>query len=83
MSGVPVSECELVLARCPAEVGSKVHTGLEGWVAHNGRTSALCTELHCEADPIGDENGQLVCEPAVCEGFGLLCVGCECVRDAL
>lgn len=70
MSGVPVSECELVVTRCPAEVGSKVHTGVEGWVAHNGRTSALRTELHCEADPIGDENGQLVCEPAVCEGFG-------------
>lgn len=70
MSGVPVSECELVVARCPAEVGSKVYTGLEGWVAHNGRTSALRTELHREADSIGNENGQLVCEPTVCEGFG-------------
>ena len=70
-SDVPVSECELVLAWCGAEVRSKVHAGLEGWVAHNGRTSALRTELHCKTDPTGDDNGQLVCEPAVCEG-------CEC-----
>ena len=62
---VPVSECELVLAGCPAEVGSKVHAGLEGWVAHNGRTSALRTELHCETDSMGDDNGQLVREPGV------------------
>lgn len=40
-------------------------------MAHNGRTSTLRTELHCETDSMGDDNGQLVCEPGVCEG-------CEC-----
>ena len=73
---VPV---ELVLAGCPVEVGSKGHTGLEGWVTHDGCTSALLrTELYCETGSIGDDNGRLVCEPGVCEECECDSVRCVC-----